>query len=53
MTALEAVTPSAGTESGGAWIVVVCTVPGEKFDWPAEVVADRAPDHDAFDGPVG
>jgi hypothetical protein len=53
MTALEAVTPGAGTESGSARIVVVRTVPGEKFDGPVEVVADRAPDHGAFQRPVG
>jgi hypothetical protein len=34
MTALEAVTPSAGTESGSTRIVVVRTVPGERFDGP-------------------
>jgi len=51
-TALEAVTPSAGTESGSARIVVVRAVPGERFDGPAEPVTGRAPDHGAFDGPV-
>jgi hypothetical protein len=39
MTALEAVTPGAGTESGSARIVVIRTVPGEKFDEPVEPVA--------------
>src|ERR1700761_453974 len=48
-----AVTPSAGTESGSAWIVVVRTVPGQRFDGTVEPVTGRAPDHAAFDGPVG
>src|SRR5258707_1194349 len=53
MTAWGAVTPSAGTGSGSARIVVAGAVCGEKCDGPAEVVADRAPDNDAFQGPVG
>jgi len=53
VTVLEAVTRSAGTGSGRAEIVVVRAVRGEEFDGPAEVVADRAVDHDAVQGPVG
>jgi hypothetical protein len=53
MTALEAVMPGAGTESGSARIVVVLAVPGEGFNSPGEVMAGRAADHGAFQGPVG
>jgi len=53
MTALEAVTPGGGSYCGSARIVLVRVVPGEGLDGPAEAVAGRAPDHDAFDGPVG
>ena len=52
MMAMEAVTPGAGTEPGSARIVVVRTVPGERFDGPIEPVTGRAPDHGVFDRPV-
>jgi len=53
MTALEAVTPGAGTGSGSARIVVVRAVPGEEFDGPAEEVAGRAPERDATNPMAG
>ena len=39
MTALEAVTPSTGSESGSARIMFVCALLDKKFDGPVEVVA--------------
>jgi hypothetical protein len=52
MTTLWAVTPSTGSESGSVRIMFARALPGERFDGPVEVVADRAPYHDAFKRPV-
>src|SRR5262249_51193850 len=51
MIALEAVMPRARTEPGSARIVVVLSVPGERFDGPVEVVAGRAADRALSSGP--
>jgi hypothetical protein len=48
MDVLGAGEPSAGTSSGGA---LVAAVWGEKYDGPGEMVAGRASDHDAIQGP--
>jgi hypothetical protein len=45
--------PGAGCHCGTARVVLVRAVPGEGFDRSAEVMAGRALDHGAFDGPVG
>ena len=53
MSAGEAVSRGTGSGSGKALRVLVAACPGEVFDGPVEPVPGRAPDHGAFEGPVG